>query len=94
MLRYFFPSQPPQYTIGKKGEGRSVCGPMGREDEKSSPNARGCDVIEAPSQAIQLHKRTKISFGTIGKGIDLAKDIWTKQKHIFTSQTQVRPKTC
>jgi hypothetical protein len=75
--------------LGKKSEGSSVCGPIGREDRESSllEENKGCDVLEAPSQRIRLQKRIKITFGTIGEGIDLAEDIWNKQEHLFASQT-------
>jgi hypothetical protein len=72
--------------LGEKVNGESVCGLVRREDKESLLNYEGCDVIEAPSQRIYLRERTMITYGTVGEGIDLARDFWEKQVQQFTSQ--------
>jgi hypothetical protein len=46
------------------------------------------DVIEAPSREVPVVGRvTKIRFGTVGSGFDLARLAWPTDEHVFSSQT-------
>jgi hypothetical protein len=46
------------------------------------------DVIEAPGREVPVVGRaTKIRFGTVGSGFDLARLAWPTEEHVFSSQT-------